>query len=112
MNSQIFRKAIPKNLLFDFLEQNATKKKNFYLFTKTHYKSAQFQELVDPFLELVKPYYFSSKIKYVTRKMNYKNLITIIRQICKFNHIAFSSNIKYDKSTYEINYYIYFSSDQ
>lgn len=112
MNSQIFKNHIPKNLLFDFLEQNATKKQNYYLFTKTYYKSAQFQETVVPFLELVKPYYYSSKIKYVTRKMNYKNFITIIRQICKFNHIAFSSNIKYDKSTYEINYNIYFNSDQ
>ena len=43
--------------------------------------------------------------------MNYKNFVTIIRQICKFN-LLFSSNIKYDKSTYEINYNIYFNSDQ
>jgi len=30
-----------------------------------------------------------------------------LRQICKYNHLPFTSKIKYDKSNYEINYYIY-----
>tara|TARA_Y100000816_G_C26090834_1_gene576429 strand:+ start:1283 stop:1621 length:339 start_codon:yes stop_codon:yes gene_type:complete len=112
MNSQIFRENLPKDILFDFLKENSSEKINYYFFTKTHFKAAQFQKLVAPFLEKIKPYYFSSKQKYVTRKMNYKNFVTIVRQICKFHHIPFSSNIKYDKSTYEINYNIYFSSEQ
>lgn len=112
MHSQIFKDCIPKKLLFDFLKENATEKKNYYFFTKTHYKSAAFQEKIEPFLDKVKPYYFSSKLKYVTRKMNYKNFVTIIRQICKYHHIAFSSQIKYDKSTYNINYNIYFTPEQ
>lgn len=111
-NSQIFRDSIPKNILFDFLKENSSKKSNYYFFTKTHFKSSQFNENIDPFLEKIKGYYFSSKQKYVTRKMNYKNFVTIIRQICKYNHIPFSSNIKYDKSAYDINYNIYFNSEQ
>ena len=43
---------------------------------------------------------------YVEREMKYKNLITIIRQICRYHHIPFSSNIKYSKSKYEITYSI------
>ena len=39
--------------------------------------------------------------------MNYKNFVTIIRQICKYHHIPFTSNIKYSKSKYEIKYFIY-----
>ena len=112
VNSQIFRNTIPTNILFDFLKENATEKSNYYFFTKTHFKSSQFNENIEPFLEEVKGYYFTSKQKYITRKMNYKNFVTIIRQICKYNHIPFSSNIKYDKSTYNINYNIYFNSEQ
>lgn len=111
-NSQIFRDDIPKKILFDFLKENASEKSNYYFFTKTHFKAAQFNENIVTFLETVKAYYFPSKQKYVTRKMNYKNFVTIIRQICKFHHIPFSSNIKYDKSSYEINYNIYFNFDQ
>ena len=112
MSSQIFRDNIPKKILFDFLKENAVEKLNYYFFSKTHFKAAHFNENVQPFLDEVKDYYFSSKQKYVTRKMNYKNFDTIIRQICKFHHIPFSSNIKYDKSTYDINYNIYFNSEQ
>ena len=35
----------------------------------------------------IKPYYFKSKQFYLERDKNYKNIITIIRQICKFNYI-------------------------
>jgi len=111
MSSQIFRDSIPKNILFDFLKVNSTEKSNYYFFSKTHFKAAVFNENIQPFLDLVKPYYYSSKQKYITRKMNYKNFITIIRQICKYHHFAFASNIKYDKSSYEITYNIYFNSD-
>ena len=39
--------------------------------------------------------------------MVYKNLITIIRQLCKYHHIAFTSVMKYNKSKYEIVYSIF-----
>ena len=44
--------------------------------------------------------------------MNYKNFVTILRQICKFHHIPFTSTIKYDKSAYDISYSIFFDSEQ
>jgi hypothetical protein len=109
MTSQIFKTSFSKDILYDFLEIIATKKTNCFLLTKVNYKSAVFQKLIDPFLDSIKEHYFASKKKYVTRKMNYKNFVTVIRQICKFHHIPFSSNIKYDKSSYEIEYNIYFT---
>ena len=39
--------------------------------------------------------------------MIYKNFVTIIRQICKYHHIPFTSSIKYNKSKYDIYYFIY-----
>ena len=39
--------------------------------------------------------------------MSYKNIITIIRQICKYHHIPFTNRIKYEHSKYEIIYIIY-----
>ena len=60
----------------------------------------------------IKNHYFPSKQNYVTRKMTYKNFITILRQICKYHHIPFTSTIKYDKSTYDISYSIFFDSEQ
>jgi hypothetical protein len=41
------------------------------------------------------------------KPLNYKSFITIIRQICKFNNIQYQNFIKYEKSSYNIYYYIY-----
>ena len=53
------------------------------------------------------PYYHISKRKYLERKLTYNSFITVIRQICNFNKITYTSQLKYDKSTYDITYYIY-----
>ena len=63
-------------------------------------------------MKKIKPYYFKSKQFYLERDKNYKNIITIIRQICKFNHMAYTSKIVYLKSTYEIKYFIYHDLSQ
>lgn len=107
MTSQIFKKKMSKDILFDLLEKCGTKKKNSYIFSKSNFKKAQFDNLIEPFCTLLKEYYHKSKIKYIERKINFKSFITIIRQICKSIHIPFSSKIVYDKSNYEIVYTIF-----
>ena len=43
--------------------------------------------------------------------MTYTAFTTVLRQICKFNHIKYTTKIRYEKSTYEIVYYICFTGD-
>ena len=40
--------------------------------------------------------------KYLDKTQTYRSFITIIRQICKYHHISFTSSIKYDKLTLKI----------
>jgi hypothetical protein len=108
MASQIFKNTVPKELLKKFLEDNSISKGNKFVFSKVCFKKSQLKNTIHPLLEKIKPYYFPSKQFYITRSDNYKNFITIIRQICKFHNIGFVSNIKYNKSKYEINYSIFF----
>jgi hypothetical protein len=107
MSNQIFKKFVSKEKLFEFLDKTATKKNNSYVFSKVNFKTAQFNNLITPFCDTLKENYHKSKLKYIERKMNYKNFITIIRQICKSIHLPFSSKIIYDKSNYEIIYTIF-----
>ena len=67
----------------------------------------QVGDLIDNFINQCTPYYHISKRKYLERKITYNSFITIIRQICNFNKITYTSQIKYDKSEYDILYYIY-----
>ena len=105
--SQIFKKDIPKEYLFDFLNKCCVVNNKKYTFSKSSYKKAKLEKLVEPFCKSLKEFYFKSKHYYIERNMTYKNLITILRQICKFNNIPFTSDIKYSKSKYEITYFIF-----
>lgn len=105
--SQIFQKDLPQHYLFDFLDKYCEKKNNKFTLNKPAFKKAKIDKAVRPFCEYLKNFYYPSKHHYLDREMLYKNFITIIRQICKYHHLAFTSNIKYFKSKYEIEYFIF-----
>ena len=108
MSGQIFKKDVPKNIMLDFLEGCAVKKNGFYIFTKTLFKAAKFNNLIAPFCKKLVDYYYKSKRIYVTRHMSYTNFNTVLRQVCNNSKLIFTSNIEYEKSTYEIVYNIFY----
>jgi len=108
MISQIFKTHIPNELLFKLLDDIAVKTEKCYIINNDSYKKGNFNNLIENFINQCTPYYHISKRKYLERKLTYNSFITIIRQICNFNKITYTSHIKYDKSNYDIMYYIYF----
>jgi hypothetical protein len=108
MSIQIFKKAIPNELFLNLLDHIATKNEKHYYVDLNAYKKGMFTNKIPEFLEICKPYYHISKRKYLERKMSYNNFTTVIRQICNFNKMMYTSQIKYDKSDYNIVYYIYY----
>jgi len=105
--TQIFKQQVPKQILFDFLKEYSNFNNNKYTINNVVFKKYKFEKKIIPFFKSLEKYYHKSKLKYLTRTINYKNFITVIRQICKNNHIPFTSKIKYINSTYDINYFIY-----
>jgi len=110
MTSQIFKHKIPDESLFELMEKICSKNDKHYIFNLDAYKKGIFTEDIQKFIESCRPYYFSSKHKYLDKKISYNSITTILRQVCKFNKIAYTSKIIYDKSSYNIVYYIYFSN--
>ena len=106
--SQIFKTQIDKKIILDFLEKICIKTEKYYIFDINSYKRAQLQDDIDSFCLLIQPFYYESKQFYVNRKLSYSRLCTIIRQICNFSSILYTSKIVYTKSKYNIPYYIYF----
>jgi hypothetical protein len=107
MISQIFKNQIPNELLIKILNNIAVKNDKCYVLNNNSYKKGLFNESIQNFIGECLPYYHLSKRKYLERKLTYNSFITIIRQICNFNNIVYTSQIKYDKSAYDIVYYIY-----
>lgn len=107
MSSQIFKSSPPIEILFGFLGNVCENKNNKYVFSKANFKKAQLENKLTCFYDKLRPHYYQSKLFYITRDMAYKHFITLIRQICKYHHIAFTSVMKYNKSKYEIIYSIF-----
>jgi len=108
MSTQIFKKNIPNDLIFNLLDSICMKNEKHYIFNIEAFKKGVFKESIPKFLIYCNPYYHLSKKKYLEKKLTYNSFTTILRQICNFNKITYTSQIKYDKSSYDIIYYIFF----
>ena len=107
MASQIFKSKIPTNLITELLEAICSKNEKYYIMNNDAFKKGLFNNVIPNFIDECKPYYHLSKQKYLDRKLTYNSFMTIVRQICKLNKITYTSHIKYDKSEYDIIYFIY-----
>ena len=83
------------------------KNDKYYTINNDAFKKMKLLNLYEELTTNLKPYYKPSKQHYLTRPPKYNYFTTLIRHICKSNNIMYSSKIKYDKSKYEIIYYIY-----
>jgi hypothetical protein len=108
MPNQIFKKIVPKEMLFDLLNKICLKTEKYYLFDINAYRKLIFYNLHVEFFENLKEYYHYGKQFYLERKIKYNSFTTIIRQICKYCNIMYTSQIKYNESKYNIDYLVYF----
>ena len=108
MSTQIFKKNVPNELLFILLDSICAKNEKHYVLNSESFKRGIFQESIPKFFIECNKYYHISKKKYLEKKLTYNSFTTVLRQICNFNNITYTSQIKYDKSNYDIIYSIYF----
>jgi len=107
MSLQIFKSQIPNHILIELFDKNFIKNKDFYIINTISFKKGLYNNSIPEFLETCRKYYHISKQKYIDKPLTYNSFITIIRQICKYNNIQYKNEIKYDKSSYDIHYYIF-----
>ena len=108
MTSQIFKENISNSVLFQLLDDIAVKnvKDSFYFVDHNVYKKGVFTKKIEEFYKICRPFYHISKRKYLDKKLTYNSFITVIRQICNSNKLTYTSQIKYNKSIYDIVYTI------
>jgi hypothetical protein len=109
MTSQIFKTKVPNSLFFELLDKICLKNEKHYTFNLDAFKKGVYTEEIPKFFEVCKPYYFLSKQKYLEKKLTYNSFSTILRQICNYNKVIYTSQIIYNKSDYSIVYYIYYN---
>lgn len=108
MSHQIFKNKINNSVLFSLLDKICIKNNKLYIFNNEAFKKGVFILAIQNFINEIKPYYHISKRKYLEKPLTYNSFTTILRQICNYNDIIYTSEIKYNKSDYDIYYYFYF----
>jgi hypothetical protein len=109
MTNQIFKKNFPIEIIVKLLDSICVKNDKHYILNNNSFKKGVYTESIPKFLIQCTEYYHASKRIYLQRKLTYNSFTTVVRQICNFNKITYTSQIKYDKSKYDIIYYIYHS---
>jgi len=107
---QVFREQPPLNILIDLLKllnQNILQSNQVILINSCSYKKALAHGILFEFLNKLKCYYYNSKRFFVTREINYKRLITILRQLSNAHGIIYNSDMQYQNSSYDICYTFY-----
>ena len=93
--SQIFKSIYPKDEFINFLKMYTDIHDNYLIFSKNSFKKMKLENKCQEFFDNLLPYYHNSKQFYVTRKPLYKNIVTVIKQLCKINNIPYNSDISY-----------------
>jgi hypothetical protein len=105
--SQIFKEDFDITPILEFLKDIGIEHGEYVEISNESYKKAVLNNSIIDFIEYVKDHYYESKKIYTERKMNYNRFITILRQVLKYKKIQYKSNIRYNKSSYSIFYYIH-----
>ena len=104
MKNQIFKTIVAPDILWAFLNENGEEEADYFIFNKVLYKKAVFKKTIEPFIQGLTAHYHESKKHYINRKMDYNKFITVLRQLCNSNQIAYQTQMVYNSSTYEIVY--------
>jgi len=106
MVQQNFKEDFPSDILFNCLEKYCEKIGSCFIMTNLAFDLAKKDGDIKKFCDTIKPFYYSSKLKYIDREHKYTTFMTVVRQMCRYHKIGYTSKVKYIKSYYEIIYYI------
>jgi hypothetical protein len=109
MPTFVFKRQLHPHLLRNFLEPICIKNNTHYVINYETLKRARFTSHYDEFIEMLRPYYYPSKIHYIDAPVAYKRFLTIIRQICTYNNFAYTSTTVYDRAKASLEYRVYYT---
>ena len=106
MNSQLFKKNVPLDVLFELLDKICNKGLDYYVIDENVFKRMLYNNHDIFFLAEIIPYYHKSKQYFVTRNFTYSSFANLIRQICNSNDYEIIGTKQYNHSSYSIRYII------
>jgi len=97
--SQVIKSGLSIQVLYGWLDISNLNK--YILVTNNLYKKRKVDINFGILLEKITLFYHKSKQFYCSRTMTYKRWLTIVRQLCKYFELSYTSKIRYYNATYE-----------
>jgi hypothetical protein len=110
--SQIFSEYVPYEILLYIFDEYCVRLekpsgKIIYKINNSTHKKNSFNKKISPLLHDISGYYRPNKLTYIKNGTTYRGFLTILRQLCKLWEIPYEKNVKYDKNTYDIEYFFF-----
>ena len=77
-----------------------------YKVTEMFFNKCIYKNILTDFCEKISPFYHNSKQKFANINNDYTKFSTVIRHLSKLYEFEYKKNIKYDNSSYDIEYHI------
>ena len=101
---QLFKLMPPIDIFYKFLEINFEYENNMYKVTETFFKKCIYKNTLNDFCEKISHFYHNSKKKFTIINNDYTKFTTMIRHLSKLYEFEYKKNIKYNNSSYDIEY--------
>ena len=103
---QLFKLMPPIDIFYKFLDLNFEYENNMYKVTEMFFNKCIYKNILTDFCEKISPFYHNSKQKFANINNDYTKFSTVIRHLSKLYEFEYKKNIKYDNSSYDIEYHI------
>lgn len=103
---QLFKLMPPIDIFYKFLDLNFEYENNMYKVTGMLFNKCIYKNTLNDFCEKISPFYHNSKQKFANINNDYTKFSTMIRHLSKLYEFEYKKNIKYDNSSYNIEYHI------
>ncbi len=103
---QLFKLMPPIDIFYKFLDLNFEYETNMYKVNKMFFNKCIYKNTLNEFCEKLSPFYHNSKQKFANINNDYTKFSTVVRHLSKLYIFEYKKNIKYDNSSYDIEYNI------
>ncbi len=103
---QLFKLMPPIDIFYKFLDSNFEYENNMYKITGIFFNKCIYKNTLKDFCEKISPFYHNSKQNFINVNNDYAKFSTVIRHLSKLYDFEYKKNIKYNNSSYDIEYNI------
>lgn len=105
--NQVFKSIPDHNIVFGYLDDVCYRDREFFVVDDIVYKKIRYDDRIFRLYDYLRPFYHTSKQKYLDECRSRNGFLTVLRQLCNLYCLQFVSKVVYRNGTYANTLTIY-----